>query len=249
MCILIFCTVRSSNKVPTPRSIHPSRQSFTRLEDMLAQTMEASGNDYQTAREKALARDGYQCMITGVWDTNSLERNIELNELLVKSRGYEATVQTCHILSQSIMQGIGDSVQPNKDGNMPELHSQRRPSSGVIAILTQFHLGHLVDVLVEKGGVHSLCNLLSLVQPLHEAFDRLGLWFDETDEDDMYEVRVVRDSNLGTFSHVNRQPHFEVNEMLKKPKFRHVQLALPDSRFLALHAVCARVAHMSGAAE
>ncbi|KAJ4498550.1 hypothetical protein C8R41DRAFT_937735 [Lentinula lateritia] len=234
MCILIFCTVRSSNKVPTPRSIHPSRQSFTRLEDMLAQTMEASGNDYQTAREKALARDGYQCMITGVWDTNSLERNIELNELLVKSRGYEATVQTCHILSQSIMQGIGDS---------------RRPSSGVIAILTQFHLGHLVDVLVEKGGVHSLCNLLSLVQPLHEAFDRLGLWFDETDEDDMYEVRVVRDSNLGTFSHVNRQPHFEVNEMLKKPKFRHVQLALPDSRFLALHAVCARVAHMSGAAE
>lgn len=68
-------------------------------------------------------------------------------------------------------------------------------------------------------------------------------------QDDMYEVRVVRDSNLGTFSHVNRQPHFEVNEMLKKPKFRHVQLALPDSRFLALHAVCARVAHMSGAAE
>ncbi|KAH7874900.1 uncharacterized protein C8R40DRAFT_235045 [Lentinula edodes] len=68
-------------------------------------------------------------------------------------------------------------------------------------------------------------------------------------QDDMYEVRVIRDGILGTFSHVNRQPHFKVNEMLKKPKFRHVHLVLPDSRFLAFHAVCARVAHMPGAAE
>ncbi|KAJ4482904.1 hypothetical protein C8J55DRAFT_559733 [Lentinula edodes] len=210
LCDCLIYAFRSSNKVPTPRFTYPSWQSFTRLEDMLAQTMEASGNDYQTAREKVLARDGYQCMITGVWDTNSLERNMELNELLVKSRGYEATVKTCHILSQSIMEGIGDQVQPNKDESMPGLHSQTAPSSGVTEILTQFHLGHL---------------------------------------DDMYEVRVVRDGILGTFSHVNRQPHFKINEMLKKQKFRHVHLALPDSRFLTLYAVCAHVAYMSGAVE
>lgn len=86
-------------------------------------------------------------MITGVWDTNSLERNIELNELLVKSRGYEATVQTCHILSQSIMQGIGDSVQPNKDGNMPELHSQVCVSSydHLKALFTSFREGLLPE--------------------------------------------------------------------------------------------------------
>jgi hypothetical protein len=32
-------------------------------------------------------------------------------------------------------------------------------------------------------------------------------------------------------------------------KFRGLDLPLPDARLLALHATCARVAHMSGAAE
>lgn len=42
---------------------------------------------------------------------------------------------------------------------------------------------------------------------------------------------------------------FTVNETLTKPKYHNVCLDLPDPRLLALHAVCARVAHMSGAAE
>ncbi|KAJ3916874.1 hypothetical protein F5877DRAFT_80493 [Lentinula edodes] len=229
LCDRLIYAFRLSNKVPTPHSTHPSRQSPTRLEDMLAQTMEASGNDYQTAREKALARDGYQCMITGVWDTNSLERNMELNELLVKSRGYEATVETCHILSQSIMEGISDPVQPNKDGSMPGLHSQ-------------------TPLLLEswKSSPNSILVICHSMNPLNALDSDL---MRQMRCDDMYEVRVIRDGILGTFSHVNRQPHFKVNEMLKKPKFRHVHLVLPDSRFLAFHAVWARVAHMPGAAE
>lgn len=44
------------------------------------------------------------------------------------------------------------------------------------------------------------------------------------------------------------------DEAVKKRKFKPaggglLELPLPDSRLLALHAVCVRVAHMSGAAE
>lgn len=59
----------------------------------------------------------------------------------------------------------------------------------------------------------------------------------------------VSRKQLAGFKHVNRRPRFSVNETLERPKFRNVHLALPDSGLLALHAVCARVAHMSGAAE
>ncbi|KIK70280.1 hypothetical protein GYMLUDRAFT_236686 [Collybiopsis luxurians FD-317 M1] len=236
---------RSETTPAVPRSAHPSRPSFIRLEDMLAQSMEASGNDYQTSRKKALARDGYQCMLTGNFDTNSCLRNAELETFVENSGGSEAPVQTCHILNKATMQGIGEPSE--LDGS--ETPSTRAHAAGVMATLKQFRLNHLVDELIHEGGVHSLRNLLSLIQPLHEAFDRLDLWFDQTDEDDTYEVQVARDRILTAFTHVNRRPHFTVNEMLKKPKFRNVRLALPDPGLLALHAVCARVAHMSGAAE
>lgn len=51
------------------------------------------------------------------------------------------------------------------------------------------------------------------------------------------------------YANVNRRPHFVENEMLKQSRFKDVHLALPDPSLLALHAVCARVAHMSGTAE
>ncbi|KAJ3900995.1 hypothetical protein F5879DRAFT_808126, partial [Lentinula edodes] len=96
--------------------------------------------------------------------------------------------------------------------------------------------------------IHRLGNLLSLIQPLHQTFDNLNLWFDGTDEENTYKVHAVQDI-LSLFANVDQRPHFIVNEELKKPNFGNVHLELPDSSLLALHAVCARVAHISGAAE
>lgn len=62
-------------------------------------------------------------------------------------------------------------------------------------------------------------------------------------------MQVARDRILAGFTNINRRPHFTVNEALKKPRFKNKLLELPDPGLLALHAVCARVAHMSGAAE
>ncbi|KAE9399992.1 hypothetical protein BT96DRAFT_993448 [Gymnopus androsaceus JB14] len=216
---------RSEKKPPAPPSARPSRPDFTRVEDMLAQTVEASGTDYQTSRKKALARDGYRA--------RNLCREI---------KGSEAPVQTCHILDKATLQGLED---PSEDGGeiTPML------CMSLLTILKQFHLSHSVDVLLKKGGVYSPRNILSLIQPLHHAFHSLDLWFDQTDEDDTYVVQVSRDRILTGYTNVNRRPHFTVNEAFKKPRFKDVLLELPDPGLLALHAVCARVAHMSGAAE
>lgn len=62
-------------------------------------------------------------------------------------------------------------------------------------------------------------------------------------------MQVSNEASLRLYKYVNRRPHLAVNETLKKLRFRNVHLALPDPGLLALHAVCARVAHMSGAAE
>jgi hypothetical protein len=59
---------------------------------------------------------------------------------------------------------------------------QRVHIAPLLSILQSFHLDHLVEELSKKDGIHSLRNILSLIWPLHEAFDRLDLWFDETEE-------------------------------------------------------------------
>ena len=55
------------------------------------------------------------------------------------------------------------------------------------------------------------------------------------------------ESVLSSFNFVNRRPHLTVSPYLEK--YKDNGIALPDPRLLALHAVCARVAHISGAAE
>ncbi|KAF9062785.1 hypothetical protein BDP27DRAFT_1300150 [Rhodocollybia butyracea] len=238
---LTSCSVRTDHKHVAPASTHPSRPSFNTLEDMLSNTIEASGTDYITARKKTLARDGYRCMLTGCFDTNSCSRNVELAAL--RGDDADAEVQTCHILNKSALYNLED-LPEDRAGTPARDHA-----AGVMAILTQFGLEQLVDELIQKGGIHSLRNLLSLISPLHLPFDRLDLWFDETDEENVYQVQVARPNILKLFAYVNRRPHFAVDETIKKVNFRSAHLALPDPRLLALHAVCARVAHMSGAAE
>lgn len=63
---------------------------------------------------QALARDGYQCMLTGLFNTNSIQRNKELETFVEDIKGAEATVQTCHILDKATLQGLED---PSEDGS------------------------------------------------------------------------------------------------------------------------------------
>ncbi|KAH0835410.1 hypothetical protein J3R83DRAFT_9030 [Lanmaoa asiatica] len=57
---------------------------------------------------QALARDGYRCMVTGMFDSDSLLHRTELQVMATGDHVHEATVQTCHILNESTIQLRGD---------------------------------------------------------------------------------------------------------------------------------------------
>ena len=60
--------------------------------------------------DQVLARDGFRCMVTGMFDYASLKKSAELRSIHESLRGgMPITIETCHILNESTKQGIGTS--------------------------------------------------------------------------------------------------------------------------------------------
>ncbi|KAH0835502.1 hypothetical protein J3R83DRAFT_9177 [Lanmaoa asiatica] len=97
---------------PSESFKHPSRSSLDSLEDLNKNSMEPTAEYYRIYRRRerifrttmALARDGYRCMITGMFDSDSLLHRTELQAMATRNHVHEATVQTCHILNESTVQ-------------------------------------------------------------------------------------------------------------------------------------------------
>ena len=100
-----------------------SRPSFKALEDMTKDPMEATGNDYRTSGRKvciishrpffapllmfdqALARDGFRCIITGMFDSGSLKKSEAMRDMAKRDGANGVVICPCHILSESTTQG------------------------------------------------------------------------------------------------------------------------------------------------
>jgi len=135
-----------------------------------------------------------------------------------------------------------------------------------MSILRHFGLENIADELLADDGVHNLGNLLSLGTDVHDRFDNLELWFEGTDEVHYSYYRFPSGTNL-THTQPNRYNVrvSDVDHMRYLRMFGHLHAGggplsvtfssnykdarLPNPQLLALHAACARVAHMSGAAE
>ena len=144
---------------------------------------------------------------------------------------------------------------------------QTRTAAGALSILESFGFSKLTNAFKEAGGVHKVWNLFTLERNLHSLFDSLELWFEHTEKvwysetcqphqfmmlqvhryrvctlDGDQEAFIYRNF-VGGDRHINGAPMFvEFNVQLEKAP-------PPDPLLLGLHAACARVAHMSGAAE
>jgi len=208
--------------------------------------MEADDKTYKTARRKALARDGFRCMITGAFDYTSTQQNSELDQLCLSLDASTVTVQASHILNESTMQGI----DPTGSSEESTVTNKTEYAATAMAILGHFGMGSLAQELLAEGGVHGLGNLLSLENRMHTEFDRLNLWFEDTDEPNRYTVCVSnRARGCERYIRYCGYLHADGARLFVTFSSRHQNLCLPDPRLLALHAACARVAHMSGAAE
>ncbi|KAJ7118455.1 hypothetical protein C8R43DRAFT_934221 [Mycena crocata] len=244
----LICSFRTTTSKSDTPSNHPSRPSMDRLEDMLMDAIQVSGNDHRSARTRALARDGYQCMVTNTVDAFSFEKHPAVKKICSEKGAAVHNIQTCHIFNEAKLQEL-------KDGD------RLQNAGAALAILKMFGLESVVERLTtivvgdtaSASGVHNLLNIISLITELHTAFDTLKMIFEPVvDQENTYDIVFAYPQRaLGLHGLKNR---VTLTSLLPAgrvfPQAGGVrELPLPDPRLLALHAVCARVAHMSGAAE
>ncbi|KAF8900272.1 hypothetical protein CPB84DRAFT_1815431 [Gymnopilus junonius] len=217
----------SSNKanIPTP-SNHASRPSFDRIQDMVNATLQEAPQSHTQAKKYvclALMRDGYRCVVTGKYDTRSVKMIRELKEMvdLDPSARREST-QCAHIFSES----TNSSIEPGS----------AKYAATMWAVMHRFGYEELPDEL-NGSKVHRLENVMTLVPGFHMDFDQLDIWFIATKDVNKYRLEASDPSFLRSY------PEF-VTFTTSDPE----KLPVPSPTYLAIHAACAKVAHLSGAA-
>jgi len=90
-------------------------------------------------------------------------------------------------------------------------------------------------------NVHRLENVMTMSYDMHQMFDRLYLWFKATDTPNKYEL-CVPPSLAYYLSFLPKTVTF-------KNHATTLDLPLPSPTYLKIHAACASIAHLSGAAE
>ncbi|KAI0312630.1 hypothetical protein OF83DRAFT_1145133, partial [Amylostereum chailletii] len=133
--------------------------------------------------------------------------------------------QLGHVMPESTCFDVETSKSPERDY-----------AAAVFAVLSRF--GYDVGRL--KGDkIHLLYNVMTFQSDVHDCFNRLELWFERTDIPNCYNIKTVMPGLL--------TPEQATGVTLTTPDPAH--LPLPDPNLLALHAACAKVAHLSGAGE
>jgi len=195
-----------------------------------------------TAKCKApsLVRDGYRCLLTGFFDETSTEEDSKLYDMCIQLRAGASAVVPSRIWNKSTVQGVGR-------GNGREM-DKTHDATTAISILKSFGLNDFVQSLAEDGA-DRLGNLLSLDPISHIYFDKLNLWFEYTEKPNRYRVCVARPSHEVYLRKCGYLESDDRGRLFVTFSRTHDSQEFPDPHLVGLHAVCARVAHMSGATE
>ncbi|KAF8573903.1 hypothetical protein K439DRAFT_1399426 [Ramaria rubella] len=225
-----YLRVFRRNKGRTPAAAsHPSRPSIDAMQERLKLLLECPPKNHSDAKAAALIRDDYHCMVTGVCDMASFKANDHVKEMARAKKMKIRPTQCAHIFAPSTSQNISGE---NQDG--PKLNY----AASAWAVMERMG-GVLLPDELNGADVHRLENILTLEGGVHEMFDSLYLWFEATAD------------NVPNSYHVcSTDPEF-VQDISSPVIFTstHPGLPLPDPRYLALHAACAKVAHVSGAGQ
>ncbi|KAK0435688.1 uncharacterized protein EV420DRAFT_1592662 [Desarmillaria tabescens] len=210
-------------RTPAP-SDHPSRPSFDVLKRDLRSKIREAPKSHTEAKDLALVRDGFRCVVTGSYDHNTVEETSASTDEI----GEAGTVYTrcAHIVPESTYFNVSDQGPSN---------TKLDYAASVLAVLKRF--GY--DIEQTNGTkVHSLYNVMTMEGNVHDWFDRLEIWFEKTKTPNCYKLQ-----NL--YPKYRRRLPAEVTFTTPDQE----NLPVPSETLLSLHAACAKVAHLSGAAE
>ncbi|KAF8651392.1 hypothetical protein AX16_003308 [Volvariella volvacea WC 439] len=96
--------------------------------------------------------------------------------------------------------------------------------------------------------IQDLHNIMSMGIAPYTSFRTLNLWLEPTDKPDTFTIRLHDEAHRPiTLSRSNDLSRVQgVDEVTLK---HTPELLAPSSRYLALHAMCCRISHFSGATE
>ncbi|KAF4622953.1 hypothetical protein D9613_001636 [Agrocybe pediades] len=217
---------RNKGRTPNPTT-HPSRPPFESLSRMISEYLHEAPVSHATAKKKALARDGFRCVVSKVFDFQSVEHNKELAAQINATNPQPMCCPTecAHIFPASLTEHI------------PPGSAKRMASATLWTFLRQFGYSEVPEQL-DGANIHRLENVMTLRMELHYYFDTLNLWFVAMPgKPNQYTVKTSH-SNLTPFS-----------DTVVTFGSEHADLPPPSPLYLAIHAACAQVAHLSGAAE
>ncbi|KAA1472924.1 hypothetical protein DENSPDRAFT_839317 [Dentipellis sp. KUC8613] len=218
---LLRCFYRTKGRTPLPSS-HPTAPSFDLKKNEFRALLVETPSSHEAAKAQALERDQYRCMLSKELDVKSFKSGLALDD------GSSTLVHTqcAHILDRSTNENLKDSAKVDY-------------AASVHAILDRFGGINSIDEL-NGAKVHRLQNILTLGTSIHTSFDELDIWLEKIPDgsNNSYNVKASNPSFLRSLS---ARVEFTTPDPVRRP--------LPDPRYLKLHAACARIAHMSGAAQ
>ncbi|KAF8877656.1 hypothetical protein CPB84DRAFT_1794761 [Gymnopilus junonius] len=212
---------RTKGHTPTPRS-HPSAPSFDFQRDRLAELLLKTPSSHVDAKEQALIRDNYRCVVSKRVDITSKKKGWTTNQ----PNEYVTKTHLAHIFDRSTNEDMQD-------------RSKSVYAASAHAVLLRF--GQIRSIEELNGpGLHRLQNVMTMDAAIHELFDDLTIWFERKEDDPPHHYRIAT-TDEGVIAGFSRDIVFTTPDEERLP--------VPDPRYLALHAACARVAHLSGAGE
>ncbi|KAF8329518.1 uncharacterized protein EI90DRAFT_3062873 [Cantharellus anzutake] len=178
---------------------------------------------------KALVRDGHKCVLTGALDAGLIRsKTIRLDPNSVIAPDH---TQAVHIFPS----------WSRRDVDRESSHA-----TGFLNAMKRIH-GLNIDKELDGHKINRLSNIITMCDRAAGQFNSLKLWFEadenEKDEDSVHHYKVCSTDQ------------WRLAGMRKKVAFRDERVAdgtthpRPDRRYLQVHALCCRVAHLSGATE
>ncbi|OAX34547.1 hypothetical protein K503DRAFT_724325 [Rhizopogon vinicolor AM-OR11-026] len=190
---------------------------------------------HDEARERALFRDDYRCILTGIYDIRSYLKSEKLRKAADMSyangnaRLPAVSIHPAYILPQTMDVSLASS---ESEGGGDEY----RYAAEVWTLMQ--HIGEgLIPEEFDEAKIHCLENVMTLAINEHEYFTKFHIWLEESPTPHSYVVNSICPSVLGTPQTVS----FTTSDPVYFP--------LPSPQYLRLHAACARVLYLSGATE
>ncbi|KAI0797151.1 hypothetical protein C8Q75DRAFT_862859 [Abortiporus biennis] len=190
-------------------------------------------------RDIVMKRDNYHCAFTGAVDDKSAEMGLvqwDLNDPL-------SDLQVAHIISQSL---TSDISVPGVSGKKLQW------ASTAAAMIERFGDLDCKAVLGEEF-LHNPLNAILATHIPHARFDELRIWFTPAKDQqgnikpDTYNINTSITPDRSAAFGIRDQVTFTSSQFLVQGSV--ITIPPPHKRLLEIHAACAQIAHMSGAAE